>query len=40
MVLGGGIMHVVFKQSTEAGKGHTRYALKKNILIIPTLIIM
>jgi hypothetical protein len=40
MVLEGGIMHVVFKESTEAGKGHTRYALKKNILIIPALIML
>jgi isopenicillin N synthase-like dioxygenase len=34
MVLEVAIMHVDFKESTEAGKGNTRHALEKNTLII------
>jgi hypothetical protein len=37
MVLEGVIMHAVFKESTEAGKGRTRYAMEKNTFIIPAL---
>jgi hypothetical protein len=40
MALEGAIMHMVFKESTEAGKRHTRYALEKNSLIIPALIML